>query len=38
MGEGEFVKQTLMQVEDEAGEWEWSVASPGPLPVESFDE
>lgn len=38
LGEGEFVKLTLMQVEDEAGEWEWNYASPGPIPVESFDE
>jgi hypothetical protein len=38
LGEGEFVKLTLMQVEDEAGEWEWNYASPGPVPVETFDE
>ncbi|HLX61470.1 MAG TPA: hypothetical protein VKX17_09330 [Planctomycetota bacterium] len=38
LGEGEFHKLTLMQVEDEAGEWEWNVASPGPVAVEAFED
>lgn len=38
LGEGEFHKLTLMQVEDEAGEWEWNVASPGPVAVDAFEE
>ncbi len=38
LGEGEFQKLTLMMVEDELGEWEWNVASTGPIAVEAFEE
>ncbi len=38
LGEGEFQKLTLSMVEDDAGEWEWNVASTGPIPVEMFED
>jgi hypothetical protein len=38
LGEGEFQKSTLTFAEDAGGEWEWLVASPGPIAVESFED
>ena len=38
LGEGEFQKSTLTFSEDAGGEWEWVVASPGPIPVDSFED
>ena len=38
LGEGEFQKLTLTQVEDDLGEWDWNFASMGPVPVDAFEE
>ena len=38
LGEGEFQKSTLTWAEDPGGEWEWVVASQGPIAVDAFEE
>jgi hypothetical protein len=38
LGEGEFQKSTLTLAEDFCGDWEWMVASPGPIAVDSFED